>query len=393
MNKGTHTFGPCDTLGRIVRGCRPLRGNALRGLGWLLAAGIVLAGCEPAPGGAIHTFTGETMGTTYTAKVAGELTSERREAVEQAFRDVLESIDRAMSTWRPDSEISRFNNSTSTEPMKVSPEFLEVLLCAREVSEASGGAFDVTVAPLVDAWGFGPQDRPERLPSDAEIEALKAQVGYEKLEIDAQARTIRKTVPGLRLDVGALAPGYGSDRMGRALERLGYMNYMIELGGEVRTAGRKADGSPWTIAIERPDVAGRQMYTSVNLRGESLSTSGDYRDYYEKDGVRYSHTLDPRTGRPITHNLASVSVIQDECMWADAYATALDVLGPEEGYALAEKRDIPALFLVRQAPGEFVEKATPEFRERLSAVSISSLGPVPAGGGEAVVPARRDVEQ
>src|SRR5690606_37598154 len=143
-------------------------------------------------------------------------------------------------------------------------------------------------------------------------------------------------------------PGYGSDRIGEALEKLGYGNYMVELGGEVRAAGRKLDGSPWKIGIERPDTAARTVHRSVSLEDESLSTSGDYRDYFEKDGVRYSHTLDPRTGKPITHNLASVSVITKECVWADAYATALSVLGPEEGYAWAVEHDLPALFLVRE---------------------------------------------
>lgn len=347
---------------------------------FLAAAGCVPAGVRDT----IHTFTGDTMGTTYTVKVAAEeMSGEGRAAVEKAIADELGAIDRSMSTWREDSELSKFNASTDTAPVEASPELIEVLRCAREVSAASGGAFDVTVGPLVELWGFGRSPVPDRAPSDEAIAATRALVGYEKLEIDPAAGTIRKAVSGLRVDVGALAPGYGSDRIARALERLGYRNYMVELGGEVRTGGRKLDGQAWNIAIERPDVSGRDVYRALPLVDESLSTSGDYRDYYERDGVRYSHTIDPRTGRPIAHNLASISVIHKDCMSADAWATALDVLGPEEGLRLAREQGIPALFLVRESPGSFREVATPEFEARLRAGATDTTSPAGAASGPA----------
>ncbi len=335
-----------------------------RGLACIVALLGLAAACA-GPQETVHTFDGLAMGSTYTVKVAAEeLPPDRQEAIRAAIEAVLEEIDLQMSTWRSDSELSRFNDFAETTPFEVSPGLIYVLDVARQVSEQSGGVFDVTVGPLAEAWGFGKAERPEQPLSDEEIARLRESVGYEKLEIDPAAGTLRKTHPDLRIDVGSLAPGYGSDRIGEALEKLGYGNYMVELGGEVRAAGRKLDGSPWKIGIERPDTAARTVHRSVSLEDESLSTSGDYRDYFEKDGVRYSHTLDPRTGKPITHNLASVSVITKECVWADAYATALSVLGPEEGYAWAVEHDLPALFLVREEPGRFRETATPAFERR-----------------------------
>ena len=325
----------------------------------------LLTACGTTDSAAVHAFQGETMGTTYSIKVAAPaMTADGRRAVERAVADVLDRIDRSMSTWRPDSELSRFNASPSTESTKVSDELLDVLECAQRVSEESGGTFDVTVGPLVEAWGFGPKGRPARRPTDDEVADIRARVGNEKLIVDRAAGAIRKTVPGLTVDVGAIAPGYGSDRVGGALEKLGYRNYMVELGGEVRARGRKPDGAAWVIGIEQPDDDGRVVRRAVALADASLSTSGDYRDYYEEEDVRYSHTIDPRTGSPIAHNLASVSVVCDECMWADAYATAVDVLGPDAGYDLAVERKLPALFIMRESAGVFRERATPEFERR-----------------------------
>lgn len=359
---------------------RTRRLRALHGalVGWVTLWILVAAGCGPprkdtAEAG-IVTFTGKTMGTTYTVKVVAErLAAPQRADIEQAISGVLDMIDRQMSTWRPDSELSRFNAMKSTKPVKASPELREVLACAQEVSRISGGAFDVTVGPLLDAWGFGPRSKADRVPSASELEAIKKRVGYQKLQIFSKPGTIRKTVADLEVDLGALAPGYGSDRIAKALEALGYESYMVELGGEVRTAGLRPDGKPWRIAIERPDAAGRAIYKAVPLRDLSLSTSGDYRDYFEKDGVRYSHTINPRTGRPITHNLASVTVIHKECMWADAYATALDVLGPEQGYQLALREDLPVMFLVREKAGVFTERVTPRYAAMFGSASQEGI--------------------
>ncbi|MBI5091757.1 MAG: FAD:protein FMN transferase [Candidatus Hydrogenedentes bacterium] len=331
----------------------------------LCGVSAILAGCDfsasRAPDGVV-TFAGATMGTTYSVKIAAEsMTVGARQRIEHAISEVLQGIDREMSTWRSDSELSQFNASENAAAFNVSRNLIEVLLCAQRISEQSGGAFDVTVGPLVNAWGFGPAGGRERVPEDGEIARLKPSVGYQKLVIDSGAGALRKTAQGMYVDVAAIAPGYACDKLGVAIETLGYPNYLIELGGEVRARGAKLDGKGWTIGVERPDAPGRALYTPVTLDGMSLSTSGDYREYFEKSGVRYSHTVDPRTGRPITHHLASVTVINRDCMWADAYATAIEVLGPEEGYQLAVREKLPALLLVREAPGVFREKQTPAY--------------------------------
>ena len=319
---------------------------------------------EPA---GLHEFLGETMGTTFTVKVVVPAArwAQVAERVEPAIQAELDLVNARMSTWRADSELSQFNQSAETAPTTMSPETLEVFRIAQEVSAASGGAFDVTVGPLVNAWGFGPDGQTLEGPSDAELVALRARVGYQALDIDRAASTLRKARPDVYCDLSAVAKGYGVDRVAQALEGLGIDNYMVEIGGEIRTRGAK-DGRGWHLAIEKPVMTHRetQKVLAIPPGGLALATSGDYRNYLEVDGVRLSHTIDPRTGRPIAHALASVSVIHAECAYADAYATALMVLGPEDGYHLALDLDLAALFIIRDAPGQFTEKATSAF-ERL----------------------------
>lgn len=313
----------------------------------------------------VREFTGETMGTTYSVKVAasGERWAEAAAKTGPAIQAALDRVNERMSTYRPDSELSRFNRSAETTPFSLSRETLEVFQIAQRVSEVSGGAFDVTVGPLVNAWGFGPERREEKVLSDEEIAKLRERVGYRMLEIDVAAGTIRKQRPDMYCDLSAVAKGYGVDCVAAALERLGIGNYMIEVGGEVRTRGDK-DGRGWHIGIERPTPGAQGMILKrmkMPAEGLSMATSGDYRNYFEIGGVRYSHMIDPATGRPIAHNLASVTVLASTCAVADAYATAIDVLGPEKGYALAVEQGLPVLLIVADAAGQFSEKATPAF--------------------------------
>lgn len=313
----------------------------------------------------VYLLAGETMGTTYNVKVVLPPGS-KSDAVDKAKTAVdaaLEKVNALMSTWRPDSELSRFNQFSETTPFKVSPETIEVFELSQAVSEASSGTFDITVGPLVNAWGFGPDDRTLTGPSEAELAALRERVGYRNLTIDPAALTLRKARPDIYCDLSAVAKGYGVDCVAKTLEGLGLHDYMVEVGGEVRTRGTK-NGASWRIAIERPLIGGRDIerVVAMPVAGLSMATSGDYRNYYEVDGVRLSHTIDPRTGRPITHNLASASVLCATCAEADAYATALMVLGPDEGFALACKLDLAALLIIREAPDQFVEKATPAFQ-------------------------------
>jgi thiamine biosynthesis lipoprotein len=302
-------------------------------------------------------LTGPTMGTTFTVKVVtDESTDGIRASLERDVRRVLDDVDETMSTYRPESEIEAFNRG-GTEPFKASPGFLEVVTEAQRVSRLTGGAFDITVGALVDVWGFGPPGAADA-PSEEELQKLVAVTGYEQLEVDVEAGTLRKARTDCHIDLSAIAKGYAADRVSAALVQQELPDHMVEVGGEVRARGRNGSGQAWQIGIERPSTDGRALHSVVPLSNLSLATSGDYRNYYERDGVRISHTIDPRTGWPITHNLASVSVISPSCMTADALATGLGVLGPEQGFDLAERQDIPALFLIRVRDGVFEERHT-----------------------------------
>ncbi len=274
----------------------------------------------------------------------------------------LARVDVAMSTYRPDSEISRINAGPAGDLHALSPDLAAVLRIAQEVHVASGGAFDPTVMALVEVWGFGPGGAPlvGEEPSESALAAAQGRVGLARLGLEFSAgggATLRKQVEGLRLDLNAIAPGYAADVIAAAFEELGVEEYMIEVGGEVLARGLNTSGQVWRIGIEVPDGGTRELYASVPLANAGLATSGDYRKYREVGGKRISHTIDPRSGRPISHELASVTVIQPTCAAADAWATALNVLGPEEGFALAEAKGIPALFIIRDGEG-FREKTT-----------------------------------
>lgn len=309
----------------------------------------------------LYTLEGPIMGTSYTVRlVAEELSAEARETVERAVQTALEEVDQKMSTYRESSELSRFNRHRSTAPFPLSKETLEVVGLALEVSRESGGAFDVTVAPLVDAWGFGPSRRRGTVPSDEELAELKARVGWQHLELDLERGALKKAIEGLEVDLSAVAKGYAVDRVAEALQRAGRHRFMVEVGGEVRTAGTNDAGTPWRIGIERPIPGARGIDRVVRPGERALATSGSYKNFFDRDGERLSHTLDPRTARPVTHRLVSVTVLADTCALADAWATALEVLGPEEGWALVERQGLAARFVVERE-GELAERMTPSF--------------------------------
>lgn len=329
-----------------------------------LGAASLVGACGAQRGAAVaplHEFGGPTMGTSYTVKIAGTNSMPAVEiAARDAVRQAFDAVVARMSTYLPDSELSRFNRHASRAPFAVSADTLAVFALARDVSAASGGAFDVTIAPVVDAWGFGPQ-KSHRVPNAAEIVALEARIGWQMLAVDAKAGTIVKSKPDVRADFSGIAKGFGVDQATRALEALGVADYMVEAGGEVRTRGRNAEGRPWQIAIERPDAMPQRAHLVVPLSGQSMATSGDYRIFFERDGQRYCHEIDPKSGAPIRNGLASVSVVALDCGFADAMATALIVLGPEAGFALALAQGIAAHFIVRAPDGSFVDRSTPAF--------------------------------
>ncbi|MBP7935562.1 MAG: FAD:protein FMN transferase [Phycisphaerae bacterium] len=303
------------------------------------------------------------MGTAYTVKLAGcgRPAPGDLESLREAVEGVLRSVQQAMSVYLPDSELSRFNRHEDGSPFRMSAETFHVFRRAIQIGEESGGAFDITVGPMVSLYGFGPDPFRVDLPSDEELAGLRSFVGYQKLELDSTAGAIRKRHSKVWCDLSAIAKGYGADRVAAVLDRRGVADYMVEVGGEVRVRGCNLDGKPWRIAIERPAADDVEIHRVVPLIDQAIATTGDYRVFYIRDGKRISHTIDPRTGRPVGHSLASVTVIADDCESADAWATALMVLGAEEGGALAERRRMAALFLIRGEDGRIEERATAAF--------------------------------
>lgn len=307
------------------------------------------------------------MGTTWAVKVhAPDATAAERDQLLGAIRERLDRVDRLMSSYDADSEISRFNRFRSTEPFALSPATLEVFALAEEVSQLTGGAFDVTVGPVVAAWGFGATsppsaEGPPAAPSEAELASLREHVGYRLLKLQRGASRIAKAHADVSCDLSAIAKGYAVDELVAAVRERGYGDFLVEVGGELAARGQRPDGTRWRVAIERPDALGRSIYAVVGLEDQAMATSGDYRNFYRRDGVRLSHLIDPRIGRPIAHRLASVTVIDPSAARADALATALSVLGPGPGYALAEREGIPAYFIVRDATGELESRATSGF--------------------------------
>ena len=326
------------------------------------SSALILTACKPT-GPSVVRFGGPIMGTRYTVKIARLPRELDLATVKAGVEKRLEAIDAAMSTYRPDSEVSRASRYDETDWFPVSEETAAVIETARRIGVLSGGALDITVAPLVNLWGFGPDKQREDVPGKAEITAALASVGSDKLEVRSDPPAVRKLHPRTQIDLSAVAKGFAVDEVARNLDSLGLESYMVDIGGELRTAGEKAPGVPWRIGIETPLELGREVAKLVPLRDQAMATSGDYRNFFMREGRRFSHTIDPRTGRPVTHALASVSVITSTCMEADALATALMVLGPEAGYQFAAEHNLAAFFIVRSSDGAFAERATPAMQE------------------------------
>jgi thiamine biosynthesis lipoprotein len=301
------------------------------------------------------------MGTRFTVKAVDLPSSIDAQSLQREIQDRLERVDALMSTYDPDSELSRLNRFDTMEWFEISPETATVLAEARRIAELTGGAFDVTVGPLVELWNFGPDKSPtDRVPADGEIEEVKAKTGWQGIEVRLSPPGVRKKRKELSVDLSGIAKGFAVDRVAEHLEERGIENYMVEVGGELRARGHNPQGKPWQIAVEAPTPGVRSIQRVVGLDGLGMATSGDYRNFFEEDETRYSHVIDPRSGRPIAHDLASVTVLAPSCMEADALATALLVMGPDAGYELAAREKIQALFIVR-TEAAFAEKATPQF--------------------------------
>ncbi|MET0321047.1 MAG: FAD:protein FMN transferase [Duganella sp.] len=306
---------------------------------------------DPAPaGGVIHDFAGRSMGTSWSVRLVAA-PALAAAAVQHGLQQQLDHVVAEMSHWESDSNLGRYNRAAAGSWHALPPAFYDVLSFALDVARASGGACDPCAGSLVDLWGFGPHgrfDKPDfSAPAPDQVDAARARLAAARAQFALEPAPARRVLQpgGIALDLSAVAKGYGVDRLAYYLKSLGLLHFVVEVGGELRGAGVKPDGQPWWVALEQVEQGPQQLVLA--LHGLAVATSGDYRRYFERGGRRYAHTIDPRSGMPIANDLASVTVIHPQCMAADAWSTALTVLGPVDGLALAERQGLAARFVAR----------------------------------------------
>jgi thiamine biosynthesis lipoprotein len=325
-------------------------------------------------GGETILLQGVAQGTTWHVKFVAPAAEFDAESLRAEIVKVVDEIDREMSSYRPASEQSRLNRAPAREWFAVSRAVAEVVSKSREISEKTGGAQDITVAPLVNLWHFGPKPKRDKAPppqpspkgrgsqftppTDEEVQRARERVGYKKLDVRMEPPALRKQIDGLEIDLSSIASGYTIDRLADVIGHGGIKNYMVELGGELRAAGEREIGKPWRIAIERPIAGGQEMETAVPLVDAAMATAGGSRHFFEYNGHRYSHVIDPATGRPVEHALSSVTVASERCIDADGWDTPLLVLGPERGLECAEKNGIAAMFIENGEKGDELRSTT-----------------------------------
>jgi len=338
---------------------------------WLAlgALAIFLSGCDPNTAPSLNSdldstmvkLQGRTMGTTYHISYLSKATASEQTATDyqQAIDKLLEQVNNQMSTYRADSELSRFNQSTSTEPFAVSPDTALVVAEAIRLSYLTGKLLDVTVGPLVNLWGFGPQMKPETVPSSEMIAGIKQRVGIDHLKVEGTA--LIKDIPGLYVDLSTIAKGFGVDKIAQFLDAQGVTNYLVEIGGEIRAKGQPNSQRDWIIAIEKPVTEQRAVQQLISPLDNGLATSGDYRNYYEDNGRRFSHIIDPNSGQPINHKLVSVTVIAASSMLADGLSTSIMIMGPQAGLSFAQDQNL-AVFMIIKTDKGFKEVYTDAFK-------------------------------
>lgn len=321
---------------------------------------LLLTGCSETRE-QIH-LTGPTMGTSYNIKYINNSDIAASEVLQQEVDRLLEQVNDQMSTYLKTSELSQFNQQRSTEPFPVSLETALVTAEAIRLNKLTQGALDVTVGPLVNLWGFGPEARPEVVPTDEELAERRAKVGIQYLQVEGN--TLTKSLPDLYVDLSTIAKGWGVDVVADYLESQGVSDYMVEIGGEIRMKGKNREKVAWRIAIEKPDVNERSVQQIIEPGDMAIATSGDYRNYFERDGIRYSHIINPETGKPISHKVVSVTALHPSCMTADGLATGLMVLGAETGISIANENDLAVFMVVKTADG-FKEVYSDAFKRYL----------------------------
>ncbi|MHA6234123.1 FAD:protein FMN transferase [Pseudomonas fluorescens group sp. PF-69] len=316
---------------------------------------VMLSACGN--GDSMESFGGPTMGSTYSIKYVRHASLPAAADVRVEVEKILADIDRQLSTYRSDSDIERFNDLPANRCQKMPASILKLIRVGEQLSEQSEGSYDLTVEPLLNLWGFGPQGREEKVPAEQALAQARQRVGYQHLRIEGDQLCKDAAV---EVDFNSIAAGYAVDTIAARLEALGIHDYLAEATGELKAAGKKLDGSPWRIALEEPRDDQQVAERIVAVDGFGLSTSGDYRNYFEQDGRRYSHTFDARSGAPVSHSLASVTVIHPSALMADGLSTLLLILGPERGWDYAEKHDIGAFFVIRADTG-FVTRTSHAF--------------------------------
>ncbi|WP_067705606.1 FAD:protein FMN transferase ApbE [Erwinia sp. ErVv1] len=330
-----------------------------------LAAFITLAGCDnqnqsPADPGLV--LEGRTMGTFWRVSLAG-VAPERKDALQKAVQQQLDEDDRELSTWKPDSALSKFNQYRGSDPQPISDNMADIVTLALRIGKKTDGAMDITVGPLVNLWGFGPDKQPVKTPTQAQIDAARALTGLQHLQViqKAEGAWLQKDLPGLYVDLSTVGEGFATDHLARLMEKEGINSYLVSVGGAVLTRGMNAQGRPWKVAIQKPTDKENAVQAVVDLQGHGISTSGSYLNYYELDGKRISHVIDPVSGRPIQHKLVSATVIATTALEADGWDTGLMVLGEEKAKALALREKLAVYLIVKQGDG-FVTWMSPQFK-------------------------------
>lgn len=326
---------------------------------------LTILGCSPpTPLTTRSQFSGATMGTQYRVTMVGAEHLIQLKQIQRGVERILERVNNQLSTYRADSELSKFNAAPAESWFEVSADVAHLTAKSLEISHRSGGAFDATVGPLVDLWGFGPVTQEPHAPDDTQINEAMSLIGHHHLSVNRSTRAIRKNRHELHLDLSGIGKGSGVDQVADYLADIGVERFLVDIGGDMRVHRRSPSDPTWRIGIERPVIGPRTIHRVIEVGDGAVATSGDYRNFIRAEGAHYSHIIDPRTGSPVRHDLASVTVIAPTAEEADAWSTALMVLGPDNGVALANRKDLAAFFIVRGG-NRLIDLASSEFNRFL----------------------------
>ncbi len=337
----------------------------------LLAAALFFVGCDQKPQPAkthateVTVLEGKTMGTFWRASIPG-IDAKRSTELKEKIQTQLDADDQLLSTYKKDSALMRFNDSQSLSPWPVSEAMADIVTTSLRIGARTDGAMDITVGPLVNLWGFGPEQQPVQIPSQEQIDAMKAKTGLQHLTVINQSHQqyLQKDLPDLYVDLSTVGEGYAADHLARLMEQEGISRYLVSVGGALNSRGMNGEGQPWRVAIQKPTDKENAVQAVVDINGHGISTSGSYRNYYELDGKRLSHVIDPQTGRPIEHNLVSVTVIAPTALEADAWDTGLMVLGPEKAKEVVRREGL-AVYMITKEGDSFKTWMSPQFKSFL----------------------------